>query len=78
MVAYCQVVCLLEEKFDGLELNHIARWSNEAVDELAKLASDQAPAPADVFTSDLYKPSVTYQGSAQDSSEPPTSTLGLT
>jgi hypothetical protein len=25
MVAYCQVVHLLEDKFDGLELNHIAR-----------------------------------------------------
>jgi ribonuclease HI len=39
MAAYCQVVCLLEDKFDGLKLNHIARHSNEAADELAKLAS---------------------------------------
>jgi hypothetical protein len=39
MAAYCQVVHLLEEKFDGLELNHIARRSNKAADELAKLAS---------------------------------------
>jgi hypothetical protein len=23
MVAYCQEVCKLEDKFDGLELNHI-------------------------------------------------------
>jgi hypothetical protein len=60
MVAYYQVVCLLEEKFDGLQLNHIARRSNEAANELARLASGQAPAPADIFTSDLYKPSVTY------------------
>jgi hypothetical protein len=40
MVAYSQVVHLLEDKFDGLELNHVARRSNEATDELAKLASD--------------------------------------
>jgi hypothetical protein len=46
MAAYCQVVRLLEEKFDGLEINHIARRSNEAADEIAKLASGRAPAPA--------------------------------
>jgi hypothetical protein len=64
MVAYYQAVCLLEDKFDGLNLNHIARRSNEAADELAKLASDWAPAPAGVFTSDLHKPLVTHQGLA--------------
>jgi ribonuclease HI len=30
MAAYCQVVHLLEDKFNGLELNHIARQSNKA------------------------------------------------
>jgi hypothetical protein len=55
MAAYCQVVHLLEDKFDGLELNHIARRSNEAADELAKLASGWAPVPAGVFAGDLYK-----------------------
>jgi hypothetical protein len=64
MAAYCQVVRLLEEKFDGLELNHIARRSNEAADELVKLTFGRALAPTDVFASDLYEPSVTYQGSA--------------
>jgi hypothetical protein len=64
MATYCQVVRLLEEKFDGLKLNHIARRSNEATDKLAKLASGRAPAPTSVFASDLYKPSVIYQGSA--------------
>jgi hypothetical protein len=39
MASYYQAVCLLEDKFDGLELNHIARHFNEATDELAKLAS---------------------------------------
>jgi hypothetical protein len=57
------VVCLLEDKFDGLELNHIARPFNEPVDKLMKMASSQAPVSIDVFTSDLYEPSVTYQGS---------------
>jgi hypothetical protein len=70
------VVHLLEDKFDGLELNNVARRSNKVADELAKLASGQALVPAGVFASDLYKPSITYQGSAQDGSELPKPALG--
>ena len=40
MVAYCQEVHQLEDKFDGLELNHILRCLNEVADALAKAASD--------------------------------------
>jgi hypothetical protein len=36
MAAYCQEVHELEDKFDGLELNHILRWLNEAANTLAK------------------------------------------
>ena len=39
MAAYCQEVQRLEDKFDDLELNHIPRHLNEAVDALAKAAS---------------------------------------
>ena len=39
MAAYCQEVRWLEDKFDGLELNHIPRCLNEVADALAKLAS---------------------------------------
>ena len=39
MAAYCQEVRRLEDKFDGLELNHIPRRLNEAADTLAKTAS---------------------------------------
>ena len=39
MEAYCKLVRRLEDKFDGLELNHIAQKFNEAVDKLAKMAS---------------------------------------
>ena len=38
MVAYCHVVRKLEDRFHGLELNHIARKYNEEADELAKIA----------------------------------------
>jgi hypothetical protein len=30
MAAYCQEVLQLENRFNGLELNHIPRWLNEA------------------------------------------------
>ena len=33
MEAYYKLVRRLEDKFDGLELNHIARKFNEATDE---------------------------------------------
>jgi hypothetical protein len=54
------VVHLLEGKFDGLELDHVARRFDEAADALAKLVSGQELVPTGVFTSDLHKPSVTY------------------
>ena len=40
MEAYCQEVRRLEDRFDGLKLNHIPRRLNEAADTLAKAASD--------------------------------------
>ena len=39
MAAYYQEVRWLEDRFDGLELNHILRHLNEAADALAKAAS---------------------------------------
>jgi ribonuclease HI len=58
MEAYCDEVRRLEDKFYGLELNHVARRYNETVDELAKIASGQTPVPPDVFSKDIYQPSV--------------------
>jgi hypothetical protein len=40
MAAYYHEVRKLEDKFNGLELNHISRRLNEAADTLAKMASD--------------------------------------
>jgi hypothetical protein len=48
----------LEDKFYGLELNHVARRYNETVDELAKIASGRMTVPPDVFSKDIYQPSV--------------------
>ena len=61
MDTYCKAVRRLEEKFDGLELNHVLRKYNEAADALAKMASERATVPPDVFVSDLYKPFVDYK-----------------
>jgi ribonuclease HI len=58
MEAYCDEVRRLEDKFYGLELNHIARWYNETEDELAKTASGQTTVPPDVFSRDIHQPSV--------------------
>jgi hypothetical protein len=58
MEAYCDEVRRLEDKFYGLELNHIARRYNETADELAKIASGRTMVPLDVFSRDLHQPSV--------------------
>jgi ribonuclease HI len=58
MVAYCDEVRRLEDKFYGLELNHIAQRYNETADELAKIASGQTTVPPDVFSRDIHQPSI--------------------
>jgi hypothetical protein len=58
MEAYCDEVQRLEDKFYGLELNHVARRYNETADELAKIASGRTTVPTDVFSRDLHQPSV--------------------
>ena len=63
MAAYYQEVHHLEDKFDGLEVNHILRRLNEAADTLGKIASNQEQVPTGIFASDQYKPSVCYEES---------------
>jgi ribonuclease HI len=58
MEAYCDEVRRLEDKFYGLELNHVARWYNETADEPAKIASGRTTVPPDVFSRDIHQPSV--------------------
>jgi ribonuclease HI len=58
MEAYCDEVRRLEDKFYGLELNHVARQYNETADELAKIASGRTTVPPDVFSRNLHQPSV--------------------
>ena len=65
MAMYCQEVRWLEDKFDGLELNHIPRCLNEAADALAKAVFGRESVPTGVFASDQHKPLVCYEGSEQ-------------
>ena len=73
MDAYCKAVRRLEDKFDGLDLNHVLRKFNETTDALANMASEWATVPSDVFVSDLHKPSIDYKedgGSDHTSTDP--------
>jgi hypothetical protein len=65
MEAYCDEVRHLEDKFYGLELNHITRRYNETADELPKIASGRTTVPPDVFSRDLHQPSVKIDGTPE-------------
>ena len=52
IATYCLEVRRLEDRFDGLELNHIPRRLNEEANALAKVASGREPMPTGVFVSD--------------------------
>jgi ribonuclease HI len=43
MEAYCKAVQAPNDKFYGIELNHVPRLYNEEADELAKIASGEGP-----------------------------------
>jgi ribonuclease HI len=49
MEAYRNAVRALEDKFYGIELNHVPRRYNEEADELAKIASGRITVPPNVF-----------------------------
>ena len=58
MGAYCAKILKLEKHFQGLEILHVLRDSNIAVDVLAKLGSDRAKVPPVVFIEELLAPSI--------------------
>ena len=58
MGAYCTEIRKLEKHFQGLEILHVLCDSNIAADVLAKLGSDRAKVPPDVFIEELSAPSI--------------------
>jgi ribonuclease HI len=71
MEAYCKAVRALEDKFHGIELNHVPRRYNEEADELAKIASGRITVPPNVFARDVAQPSVTLEPHPSNYADPP-------
>jgi ribonuclease HI len=79
MEAYCKAVRALEDKFYGIELNHVPRRYNEEADELAKIASGRITIPPNVFAWDITQPSVNLEPCPSSREEPsgaPSSPIG--
>jgi ribonuclease HI len=70
MEAYCKAVRALEDKFYGIELNHVPRRYNEEADELAKIASGRITVPPNVFARDVAQPSVTLESHPSNCTKP--------
>jgi ribonuclease HI len=70
MEAYCKAVWALEDKFYGIELNHVPCRYNEEADELAKIASGRITVPPNVFARDIAQPSVTLEPHPSNHTEP--------
>jgi ribonuclease HI len=70
MEAYCKAVRALEDKFYGIELNHVPRRYNEEADELAKIASRRITVPPNVFARDVAQPFDNLKPSPSSHEEP--------
>jgi ribonuclease HI len=70
MEAYCKAVRALEDKFYGIELNHVPRRYNEEADELSKIASGRIIVPTNVFARDVAQPSVNLEPCPSSHEEP--------
>jgi ribonuclease HI len=70
MEVYCKAVRALEDKFYGIELNHVPRRYNEEADELAKIASGRITVPPNVFARDIAQPSVALDPHPSNRAEP--------
>jgi hypothetical protein len=70
MEAYCKAVRALEDKFYGIELNHVPRRYNDEADELAKIASGRITVPLNVFARDIAQPSAVLEPHPSSHAEP--------
>jgi hypothetical protein len=59
MAAYYREVRRLEDKSNGLELNHVLQRDNEAADALIKMALGRMTIPC-FFVTNLFVPTVRY------------------
>jgi hypothetical protein len=70
MESYCNAVRALEDKFYGIELNHVPRRYNEKADEFAKIASRRITVLPNVFARDVAGPSVNLDPNPSSQEEP--------
>ena len=76
MIAYRDLYNTLEGEFDGCELKHIGRESNEEADALANIGSTCAPIPPGVFFETINERSIKIN--AKVNSSKPTAHSGAT
>jgi hypothetical protein len=67
-----------EDKFYGIELNHVPHRYNEEVDELAKITSGRITVPPNVFARDVARPSVILEPTPSSQEEPSVAPLDPT
>jgi hypothetical protein len=70
MEAYCKAIRALEDKFYGIELNHVPCRYNEEADKLAKIASGWITVPSNVFARDVAQLSVNLEPHPSNCTEP--------
>jgi hypothetical protein len=58
MIAYRTMYDKLEGNFEGYEVTHIGRQSNEEADSLANIRSKCLPIPPGVFFEEIFKRSI--------------------
>jgi hypothetical protein len=58
MTAYLNLYYYLEGTFDGCEVSHVSRASNEEADNLANIGSQCLPVPPRVFWEDIIERSI--------------------
>lgn len=61
MIAYRDLYNSLEGDFDGCELRHVGRESNEEAGKLANIGSTCAPVPPGVFLEQICKRSIKHK-----------------
>ena len=65
MIAYREMYNALESSFEGCELKHITRGSNEEADALATIGSMCSPIPDGVFYEVINKRSIKHKPPAK-------------
>ena len=74
MIAYKEVYNELEKLFDGCEVNHISRLSNDEADVLANIGSQCLVIPPGVFWEEITERSTKPKKSQKKGKEEKTST----